>query len=243
MAVLQCGCTFFAADGGGPLTRDGLPECGGIRCTNPPDQRALEHLGNQFALCGETVALSADSIDEPEPWLQNVCTPYDVPFVQDDGLVFARISRPWQRLLPGRRHTDWLIYADPLRSEDIPGEPRRFYGAQDEIGGGFVIGDLLYVSSASHGYDAGTGEWVGGQQSTAALAMVGYTRIRKVRPVAEDGGKGLQTLLDPATDLADAKFDLRDGTAILCGLIGWGRVNHKRYIQIAWIPIPVGRAD
>ena len=43
--------------------------------------------------------------------------------------------------------------------------------------------------------------------------------------------------------LSDVRFNVKDGTCTLFGLIGWGRVNRRRYIQLLWIPIPVGSAE
>ncbi len=59
------------------------------------------------------------------------------------------------------------------------------------------------------------------------------------RALAVEGGSSL-----PAASRApaDVRYDVRDGNAVLFGAVGWGRVNRRRYIQIAWIPIPVGKA-
>jgi hypothetical protein len=44
-------------------------------------------------------------------------------------------------------------------------------------------------------------------------------------------------------DGAPARFRVEETHQVLCGLIGWGRVNRTRYVQILWIPIPIGSAD
>ncbi|MHC5034150.1 MAG: hypothetical protein ACYTFZ_03850 [Planctomycetota bacterium] len=75
------------------------------------------------------------------------------------------------------------------------------------------------------------------------LSVAGYWRTRQITPVdrRDRGGfKGLRAALDPKTRLSDVRYEVKDGTILLLGTIGWGRVNRKRYIQILWIPIPVG---
>ena len=47
-------------------------------------------------------------------------------------------------------------------------------------------------------------------------------------------------IVDPEVGLDEVKYELKDGTSILMGLFGWGRVNHRRYLQLLWIPIPIG---
>jgi hypothetical protein len=58
--------------------------------------------------------------------------------------------------------------------------------------------------------------------------------------VDSEGRIGLFAIADPAVDIDTVKYDYKDGTAVLMGILGWGRVNHRRYFQFLWIPIPVG---
>ena len=65
-------------------------------------------------------------------------------------------------------------------------------------------------------------------------------RVRRVTPIGRDGNPGLHAIVDPEVGLDEVKYELKDGTSILMGLFGWGRVNHSRYLQLLWIPIPIG---
>jgi hypothetical protein len=106
----------------------------------------------------------------------------------------------------------------------------------------FVFGDWLAAGDTANAYDFSTGERVAAQKTSIALGYgLGYTRFRRVLPVSADGDLGLHALMDRRLGLSDVKYDLKDGTVLLFGALGWGRVNRRRYVQILWIPVPVGR--
>ncbi len=103
-----------------------------------------------------------------------------------------------------------------------------------------LIGDLLFAGDQVNAYDIATQERVAARKTNIALSLIGYTRIRRVMPIGRDGKPGLHAIVDPEVGLDEVKYELKDGTSILMGLFGWGRVNHRRYLQLLWIPIPTG---
>ena len=102
-----------------------------------------------------------------------------------------------------------------------------------------LIGDLLFAGDQVNAYDIATQERVAAQKTNIALSLIGYTRIRRVTPIGR-GEPGLHAIVDPEVGLDEIKYELKDGTSILMGLFGWERVNHRRYLQLLWIPIPTG---
>jgi hypothetical protein len=71
---------------------------------------------------------------------------------------------------------------------------------------------------------------------------LGWSRVRKVRPVDRLDWPGLHAVTNPRRPLSEARYDVREGNILLLGLLGWGRVNRTRYLQLLWIPVPIGSA-
>ena len=59
------------------------------------------------------------------------------------------------------------------------------------------------------------------------------------------GGSFLSPLIiydEMVSPAMDARYrDYRWAHLVAAGLLGWGRVNHRAYLQVAWIPIPLWR--
>ena len=237
-ALVQSGCSFFALPGGGPLERDELGDWAGIAARPLPEPQHLQARVKRLAFCAHD-PLDSEYSWQGGPWgceLLSFGAPREVPFTPAWGLqVMGRFNR-WLRLLPGRRHGDWL-YRHPSGAGS-----RQFYASQDEWGAGLILGDLLLRGAVCNACDVATRERVAAQQSAIVLSALGYVRIRRVRPVGVDGEPGLHGLAHPRLDATDVRYEVKDGTALLAGILGWGRVNHRLYIQVLWTPISMGEA-
>ncbi len=234
---LTGGCAFFAASGGGPLDRAQLGDWAGIKDEGAPQAEALAAIVqtiegysmNPFA--GE-IHLVKDGLGSS----LNYGDPREIPFTPTRGLHLKGKSNPWLRLIPSKRHGDWLYYSPESGK-------RRFYASESEWGAGMLIGDFLLAGDRANAYDIATRQRVAARKTNIALSLIGYTRIRRITPVGPDEKPGLIALSDPSVDIDTVKYDYKDGTAVLMGIIGWGRVNHRRYFQFLWIPIPVGTVE
>ena len=234
---LMSGCTFFAASGGGPLKRSELGDWAGIRAEAPPEPEALSSIVKDLEHCSLDWFAGTYSFQEDIPFGGSFLyygNPYEIPFIPARGLTIKGKFNPWLRLIPGSRHGDWLYFSPKSGT-------RRFYASENEWGGGMLlIGDLLFAGDQVNAYDITTRERVAARKTNIALSLIGYTRIRRVTPIGRDGKHGLHAIVDPEVGLDEVKYELKDGTSILMGLFGWGRVNHRRYLQLLWIPIPTG---
>ena len=61
-----------------------------------------------------------------------------------------------------------------------------------------------------------------------------------VIPSTPGGIAQLGVVIPPEVGPSDVRYEWKEGFQVLGGLLAWGRVNRKRYIQVLWIPIPVG---
>lgn len=234
------GCTFFAASGGGPLKRSELGDWVGIREEALPEHEALSSIVKDLEYCSSS-PLSGMYFFKEGPWASaqrgpawlNYGDPREIPFFPARGLTVKGKFNPWLRLIPSSRHGDWLYYGPKSGS-------RQFYASENEWGGGMLIGDFLLAGDQANAYDIATRERVAARKTNIALSLIGYTRIRRVTPIGRDGEPSLHAIVDPEVGLDEVKYELKDGTSILMGLFGWGRVNHCRYLQLLWIPIPTG---
>jgi len=234
---LSSGCAFFGASGGGPLDRSQLGDWAGIKDEGAPQPEALAAIVQTVE--GYSMNPFAGEIHlKKDGWgaSLNYGDPREIPFTPTRGLqVKGKINR-WLRLVPSKRRGDWLYYS---------GEPgmRRFYASETEWGAGMLIADFLLAGDRANAYDVATRQRVAARKTDIALSLIGYTHIRRITPVGNDGTRGLMAVSDPSADIDTVKYDYKDGTALLMGIIGWGRVNHKRYFQFLWIPIPVGTVE
>jgi hypothetical protein len=171
-------------------------------------------------------------------WLSTaIPDPWDFPFARTPGHVVKGTFPLWRRAIPSTRHGHFVYY-DPSRSE-----AREFYALEKQWGCGLFIGDFIWFTQRVDAYDVTTRERVAAGTKACFLGWgVVWSRLRQILPVAADGKRGLHALADPGVDFGDVRYDVRDGNILLLGLIGWGRVSRRRYIQVLWIPIPVSAA-
>jgi len=231
---LTTGCTFFAASGGGPLRRSQLGDWAGIKEEGPPQPEALSEIVKDLEGCSMN-PFTGEVYLRKDPWGSslNFGDPREIPFVPTRGLCVRGKFNPWLRLIPSKRHGDWLYYTPES-------DARRFYASESEWGAGILIGDFLLAGDQADAYDIATQERVAARKTNIALSLIGYTRIRRIMPVEPNGTPGLHAISDPSVGLDSVQYDYKDGTAVLMGLVGWGRVNQRRYFQFLWIPIPMG---
>ena len=231
--LLACGCTIMMCDGGGPLREDQLGEWAGLRQSSPPTTKALAANANELMAVKNRVFAGKFSIPADLPIFAFNCgMVYEVPFTPAPGLIVkGEMNLLWSLLVPGRQDGRWLFF-HPKRSEG-----RRFYVVEREWGW------LLFGTDAANAYDVGTGRLVAAQRTDEVGGLgLGWMRVRRVLPVGRSGEPGLDGIVSPNLPFENIRYDLRDASILLLGLVGWGRVNHTRYIQLMWVPIPVGQA-
>lgn len=244
LAVWACvalsGCSFYGCSGGGPLTRAELGDWLQIPEGSRPaaeklraDATELRGVSDSFLGLGGTHSRNAGTTVGRLKWGD----PYEIPFHPAHGMAIKGKFNPWARLLPGTREGKWLYYTPS-------GENRReFYATENEWGCGMLVGDLIASGDRANAYDVGTGERIAARQTKVILTVLGYVNTRRVMPVDAEGKEGLHALSDASVDLSSARYSMKKGTTILAGVLGWGQVNRKRYLQILWIPIPTGDVE
>jgi hypothetical protein len=243
MALSQVGCTFFACSGGGPLRRDELGDWGGIPEGARPNAEEVQYLKDKREWRRGTFVTECRLAGDSRSFAFRIPgSLYNIPFTPAPGLEVRWRFPDWRRAVPSARHGVLWYGKKPVGDVPSP-DYRDFCAAEGEWGCGmFVFGDWLAAGDTANAYDFSTGERVAAQKTSIALGYgLGYTRFRRVLPVSADGDLGLHALMDRRLGLSDVKYDLKDGTVLLFGALGWGRVNRRRYVQILWIPVPVGR--
>ena len=222
-AVLaSSGCSIMRCSGSGPLQYSQLGDWAGIEPPAAPAQ----------ADRNEILLALTDVVDSPELGQRTSVGDATDPLMR--GLAIKEKFRGIGPFTPGERRSDMLIYAQQAATA------RTFYGLSDGWGVRFLIGDLLYSKYGRSVYDASTGEKAGAVRTEMILPPVGWIRRRLVRPVNVMGDGGLRIVVDPARPIADTRYEVKDNSILLLGLFGWGRANDKWYIQVLWVPIPVG---
>ncbi len=232
LVVAQSGCMFFAASGGGPLQRSELGDWAGMSEKAKPSPQGLESLIGRLKATPNRPFLGKYSLrGDAGLFAANFNEILDVPFTPVPGLIIKGRLNPWLRFVPGPQHGDWLYY------DQRDAEARQFYASEDEWDAVVAWGERVDC------WDLATGERVAARAVISVPGFgLGWTRVRKVRPVDDTGLPGLNTVAYSKRPLADAQYDIRDGSILLLGALGWGRVNRRRYIQILWLPIPIGPA-
>lgn len=234
LALSQAGCTMFVfCDGGGPMAYQELGNWAGLAPGTPPEAARLAELveelkvvrhggfAGRYSLPGDAAALHLNFL------LVN-----DVPFTPAPGLVVKGRRNPWLRFVPGAHSGHWL-YFDPLKKL-----PHQFYAAERSWSA------LLAWGARSEAYDVATRQRVAARRVEEVIGLgLGWTRVREVVPLDAEEEPGMHALAGPKADPATAKWLVRDGNILLLGIVGWGRVNHTRYLQLLWVPIPIGRAS
>ena len=232
VALGQSGCMFFAASGGGPLKRSELGDWAGMAPRPMPDAQQLKTLMADLKTLPNSTFTGRYSLrGDANVFATNFNEILDVPFTPAPGLRIKGRLNPWLRFVPGPQHGDWLYY------DEKDASARQFYASEDEWD--VLVGWGERVDC----WDVATGQRVAARAITSVPGFaLGWTRVRKVRPVDDTGLPGLNTIAYSKLPLSEARYDIREGNAVLLGALGWGRVNRTRYIQILWIPIPVGTA-
>jgi len=232
LAVTQTGCTMDPCSGGGPLKRDELGDWAGMAAPPAPGVASLQKRARKLATCTNDPSTcervwEAGSRDVSIEWGRLGSIPLEPAYGME---IRAKFNNPLNLAVLGESEREYL-YTKPQSDGG-----RSVYAINRESCYVFLGGEQ------ADGYDVATGRRVAAQKQTVALSYLLYTRFRLAKPVDEAGKRGLHAIADPAVDLDEVDYDLRDVTTIACGLFGWGRVNRKRYIQILWIPIQVGDA-
>jgi len=233
LAVSQAGCTMFIfCDGDGPLTKAELGDWLGLEPLPVPQPARIAAIARELKQVKHAGFSGRYSLPgDASVFAFNFLLVANVPFTPAPGLIVKGRHNPWLAFVPGGQHGDWL-YFDP----DKPSK-RQFYATQQ----GWDC--LLYWTDRADAYDVATGQRVAAQGFDEVIGLgLGWTRVREVAPVDMDGRPGVHPLASPKADPEKIKYEVRDGNIILLGILGWGRVNHKRYLQLLWIPIPIGRA-
>ena len=232
LALAQCGCMMFNCSGGGPLKREELGDYAGIPPQPAPDAAHLKVLVADLKTVESNTFAGRFSIDGDSSalWFSKGLF-FEIPFTPVQGLTVKGRLNPWHRLLPCSLHGDWL-YFHPFKKDR-----REFYASEDDWGA------LIMSSKRADVYDVASGAWVGSWRADDFIGLgLGWTRVRQVMPVDDYDEPGLSAVVPAKVSLSSVRYDVRDGNIVLLGIYGWGRVNRTRYIQILWIPIPVGTA-
>ncbi|MBM4036725.1 MAG: hypothetical protein FJ291_33750 [Planctomycetes bacterium] len=232
LALCLSGCTMFFCDGGGPLKREELGDWLGLAARPAPEPqklaalvqelRQIKHAGfvGRYSLPGDASVLSLKFF-----FL------FDIPFTPAPGLVVKGRRSPWLAFVPGGQRGRWLYF--------VPAKPavKQFVALQEQWDA------LLVWFDRVEAYDVATRERVAARRSDELVGLgLGWTRVREVVPLDEDEQPGVHALARPKLDPAKLRYMVRDGNCLLLGLVGWGRVNHTRYLQLLWLPIPIGSA-
>lgn len=242
LLLAQGGCTFFACSGGGPLKREELGNWAGLRAWPEPAprwlRRKLARLKTIKVPSFRPFAGEYGYTEGPH-WLStSIPDAWDVPLTPAPGYEVRGTFSLWLRAVPSTRTGHWVY--TPLSD----GGGREFYAGETGWGFGLFVGDFLFSNTRAEAFDTERLERVAAQQFDVWLGWgIGSTRLRRIVPVDADGRPGLHALADPKKDIYDVRYQLKDGRILLFGLLGWGRVNHRYYMQLLWIPIPLGRAD
>ncbi len=242
LAVLATtGCTFWYSTGGGPLTREELGDWAGMRALAKPAAEQLEKLADRTSWPILTFVGGYSIVgDAPSLYLRMPAGPYNIPATPAPHHEIRVDFPTWRHLVPSSRYG---VYLYVPRLALTSREPYREYcAAERDWGGGLILFDFLFRGSSASVYDRATGERAAAESSLVILGWgLGYNRVRQVMPVDAASRPGLHVFGELPPSRADVRYEVRDGTSLLFGLVGWGRVNHRRYLQLLWIPIPVGR--
>jgi hypothetical protein len=241
IALGSGGCTFFACSGDGPLKREELGNWAGLTPWPEPAAAAMYRrikTLKQIPVPTFRPFAGRYGYTEGPHWLSTVLPdPWDVPLTPVPGYEVRGTFSFWLRLVPSGRNGHWVY------SPADGGEGREFYAGERAQGIGLLLGDFLYSASRAEAFDTQRLDRVAARQMDVPLVYgLWSTRVRSILPVDDEGRPGLHALRDPELDPYDARYELKDGRIWLLGLFGWGRVNHRYYLQLLWVPIPLNRA-
>ena len=235
LCVLTGCASFFSSDGGGALKLDQTGDWAGVPPKSSVTTEQLRSTSDRLMSQKDNVWAGRVTIDGDswKSWQPGWIDPRNVPFLPAHEMRVAQDLDIWSRLIPSVRIDQRLYY------KQAPG-CRKFCGFENEWGCGMLVGDFIACSDQCDAYDVATGERVAAQKRTVILSLLGYARERRILPVGKDGREGLYLLSDPTIKKSDVLWNVKDGTTLLGGILGWGTVNHKKYIQLLFIPISSG---
>ena len=223
LALMQAGCcTFLRSRGGGPLKREELGDWAGLALMPLPEREEARRQVRRLA------RILNDRMDG------EYVDVHGVSFAPTEGVMVRRIGHPWTWGLPGHRHADVLACNAAIK------DSRQFLGTVEGWGLGGYVGDYVHAWRQITLSDVETGEPVAAKRFEVIGTPLGYMRTRLVWPASPVGDANLRVAAPPGVFLGDVPYVLADGSTVLGGLYGWGRVNRTRYIQILWLPIAVG---
>ncbi len=236
LGLLAGCCPLHHVSGGGPLAREELGDWAGMAPRPAPEPAALA------AKVAELKAIPLPSFrpfrgeyaySEGPHWLSTgIPDPWDFPPAR--GMVVKGTFPFWARAIPCTRRGQYVYYS--------PSNPaaRVIYATEEQWGCALFFGDFLWSHARVDAWDAASRERVAAKTMSCFLGWgFGPTRFCQVLPVGPDGTRGLHAFGDSRAPLDALRYDLRDAHLVMLGLFGWGRVNHRRYIQLLWLPVPV----
>jgi hypothetical protein len=262
------GCTFLACSGDGPLKREELGNWAKLAPWPEPEARDLRRRTarlRQIPVPSYRPFAGEYGYREGPRGLSRLAPgPCSVPLTPAPGYAVRGTSSLWLRLAPSLRLGEWLyspleegpaevaparegIGTNPPAGAQPAGgaaaQKREFYAGEQARGFGFLLGDFLFWSARAEVFQTDDIERVAAEQVEVAWGWgLGATRVRRIVPVDADGRPGLHALADPKKDIYDVRYLYQDGRSLLFGMIGWGRVNRRHYLQLFWIPIRLGQA-
>lgn len=222
IAVCCSGCTFWACDGGGPLSKE-----------------------EAYSIYGR---LPGGMSDEQKESAAMMLDKFRLGKVPTTDVAFLGLDDSQYGLIKGRRTTDPRgIMGEPLPIPIVGWWHYRTAIEYDRDGGNvqFFADDTLLcppwplmvlpIPCWTRGaqYAPATGQEVatGGMVGTPILPVICY--VDGVTPVH----------MEPALKGAPVEYCVRNAFCIAFGALAWGRVNHRYYAQLLWVPIPLWRAD
>ena len=229
VVLLSSGCTFYLFSGGGPLTGD---EIAGLRGILEPERELLKP-----ADIREWAANLRTGTHDPAKGEYILKSDKDMGAIRLPFKLGDTFHAKGKHQTVGREmdESGWLYYVPR------PSSSREFYAVKRVIPNNLSAMIAFYSSHSAH--DVATGKRVKHMSGFMVLFGLLWFSECALDPVDDAGERGLAVVADGSVDLAEAQYKYRKGHSLLWGVVAWGRVNHNRYLQLLWIPIPLGRAD
>ena len=89
-------------------------------------------------------------------------------------------------------------------------------------------------------YDAATGERLASWGRGGYTVLLVFAEEYVVKPAEIKGVSAVRKLMSREIESGALEHEVREGSILALGVVGWGRSNHRRYLQLLWIPIPIG---
>ena len=132
---------------------------------------------------------------------------------------------------PGSQNFHWIAW------DEVEGHRVLYVVEQHSNEASLLVGESW---SRTDVYDADTGErlasWGRGGYTVLLVFAQGYL----VKPAEIDGISAVRRLMSREIESVALEHEVREGSILALGVVGWGRSNHRRYLQLLWVPIPTG---